>query len=159
MASTIANIMSPRPFASLPLTEKDLEKKGKKEGKKVADQLKLNMANERTFMKWVVMGMQMGAIGTFVLLALDRDRSTVWGVVTLGFAWAVGFSIAFYGLIGYYGRRRALENGDLKSDPAFGRVLFPLVVTFSMVAVVVASLLYVGLAGLQQSKPTAAIAK
>lgn len=157
---TSTSFMSPMsPKVSLPLTEKDLEKgekKKKKEGKKVSDLLKLNMANERTFMKWVVMGMHMGAIGTFVLLALDRDRSTVWGIFTLGFAWAVGFSFAFYGLVGYYGRRRALEKGDVTSDPAEGRAIFPIIVTMSMVAVVVAGLVYVGVAG-QQPKPTAPV--
>lgn len=152
----------PEPFSqeplsaqmSLPLTKKDFDKAKKKEGKKVSDLIKLNMANERTFMKWVVMGMHMGAIGTFVLLALDRDRSTIWGVITLAFAWAVGFSIALYGLIGYYGRRRALANGDLKSDPADGRAVFPIVVIVSLVAVVVTGLVYVGVAGLQ-SRPSA----
>lgn len=132
-----------------PATAKDVvaEKKLKKHAKMVVDQLKINMANERTFVKWVLTGMQMGAIGTFVLLALTKDKTTAWGVATLTFAWFVGFGIAFYGLVGYYGRRRALMTGDVSQDPGSKNGYFPALVVLGLVAVVFTSLLYVGIAG------------
>ena len=141
-----------------PATEKDEKKKKKeeaKEAKMLVDRLKLNMANERTFSKYVLMGMQMGAIGTFVLLTLDRRHNTSWGVITLGFAWVVGFAIAFYGMYTYYGRRRALADGDLSHDPASGRAYVPALIIFGLVAVVTSSLVYVGVAGLPAHSSTA----
>ena len=131
-----------------PVTDKEAGKKDKSEKKKekqVADRIKINMANERTFNNWVATGMQIGAIGTMVLLALDPKRSTAWGIITLAFAWTVGFAIAFYGLIGYYGRRRALESGNLSTDPAMWRPFTPALLMTSLVVVVVTSLVYVGL--------------
>jgi len=54
------------------------------------------MGNERTFTKWLAMGLQIGAIGTFVLLMVDRDNhgNSAWGITTFLVAWAVGFSLA-----------------------------------------------------------------
>ncbi len=125
---------------------REKDKSEKRKEKQVADRIKLNMANERTFTKWVVTGMQIGAIGTLVLMALDPSQSTAWGIVTLGFAWTVGFTIASYGLMGYYGRRRALESGKLSADPAMWRPFAPALLMISLVAVVIPSLVYVGIA-------------
>ncbi len=136
----------PRPATAK--KEKKKKKEEAKETKMLVDQLKLNMANERTFSKYVLMGMQMGAIGTFVLLTLDRHHNTSWGVVTLAFAWVVGFAIAFYGMYTYYGRRRALLSGNISHDPASGRAYVPALIILGLVAVVTSSLVYVGIAGL-----------
>lgn len=127
----------------LPATEKG-GVKDKKKNKQLSDRLKLNMANERTFTKWLMTGMQMGAIGTFVLMQIDRHNDTIWGVATLTFAWVVGFLIAMYGCYGYYGRRRALQSGKIESDPAIGRALVPAVIMIGLILVVVAGLAYLG---------------
>jgi len=116
----------------------------------VSDKVKLNMGNERTFMKWLLLGLQIGAIGTLVLHMLDHDHhgNSLWGVIILMFAWAVGFALALYGVLGYYGRRRALATGNLDKDPAMKYTWVPLAVTAALISVVLASLLYVGIVGL-----------
>lgn len=132
-----------------PKKNKD-NKKAAKAAKAVSDKVKINMGNERTFTKWLAMGMQIGAIGTFVLLMLDSNHvgKSAWGVTTFLVAWAVGFALTLYGVLGYYGRRKAMETGDLDNDPAFKFSWVPLAVTVALVSVVIASLLYVGIVGL-----------
>lgn len=126
------------------------KKKAAKAAKAVSDKVKINMGNERTLTKWLAMGMEIGAIGTFVLLMLhsNHDGKSAWGLTTFLVAWAVGFALVLYGVLGYYGRRKAIETGNLDLDPASKYTWVPLAVTVALVSVVVASLLYVGIVGL-----------
>jgi len=120
-------------------SDKPKKKKVKKKAAKaVSDKVKLNMGNERTFAKWLLLGLQIGAIGTFVLLMLNRDNQSniVWGLVTFLVSWTVGFALALYGVLGYYGRRNAMFNGNLDWAPAMKHTWVPLAVTAALVLVV-----------------------
>ncbi len=121
--------------------------KKKKKAKELSDLLKIDMASERTFFKWLRTGMQIGAIGTFVFVALDHKQGSPWGIATVAFAWLVGFALVLYGLWSYYGRRAAMRSGDISHVPEFMREHAPLMVVISLVAVVVAGLAYAAVMG------------
>lgn len=134
----------PKPVTSSP-NGKGAKKK--KKAKELADLLKIDMASERTFFKWLRTGMQIGAIGTFVFVALDHKQGSPWGIATVAFAWLVGFALVLYGLWSYYGRRAAMRSGDISHVPEFMREHAPLLVVLSLVAVVVAGLAYAAFMG------------
>lgn len=131
---------------------KDKSKADKKSKKAVGDALKLDMASERTFFKWFRTGMQIGAIGTFVFIALDRREGSPWGVATVAFAWAVGFALVIFGLYGYYSRRAALRTNGVEFIPEFVREHSPSFVVAALVSVVMAGLAYAFFIGAVPSK-------
>lgn len=128
------------------LTIKGEKKLKKKQVKQNQDTLKFDMGQERTFFKWLRTGMQVGAIGTFVFIALDHKRGSPLGIATVAFAWLVGFVIVLYGLWSYYARREALRNGSLPAIPEFIRHHAPSFVVLALIAVVSSALAYAAFA-------------
>lgn len=120
------------------------EKKGggKKAKKAVSDMLKTEMASERTFFKWFRTGLQIGAIGTFVFIALDKGEDTPWRFAVVAFAWLVGLLLVLHGVYSYYQRRAAIRRGDPEVAPDCLREHSPLLVVAALVLVVGAGLVY-----------------
>ena len=119
------------------------KKKGKKTPQKeVADALKTDMAAERTFFKWLWTGLHTGAIGSFIFVTFDTDKSDPKRLVVVGFAWVVAFMLVLYGTMVYYRRRRALRSGRLEDVPRFTREHSPLVVVVALALVVGAAMTY-----------------
>lgn len=123
------------------------KKKGKSAHKIVADALKTDMAAERTFFKWLWTGLHTGAIGSFIFVTFDVDKSDPMRVVIVGFSWFVALLLVFYGVFAYYRRRYALRTGNLDHVPSFTREHSPLVVVFALLLVVGVTMSYALMSG------------
>lgn len=129
-------------YGTIQETTKGSSKAVRKTRKAITDALKLDMASERTFFKWLRTGMQVGAIGTFVFIAVDRHVRSPWGVATVAFAWSVGLALVLFGLCSYYSRRTALRTDTTECIPLFVREHSPAFVVVALVSVVTAGLAY-----------------
>jgi len=117
-------------------------KKEKNPQKKVADLLKTDMAAERTFFKWLWTGLHTGAIGSFIFVTFDSDKSDPMRLFVVAFAWIVAFMLVLYGLFAYYRRREALRTGRIECIPNVTREHSPVIVVVALGLVVGAGLLY-----------------
>lgn len=127
-------------------------KKEKSPQKAVADQLKTDMAAERTFFKWLWTGLHTGAIGSFIFVTFDSDESDPMRLVVVAFAWIVAFLLVLYGLFAYYRRRQALRTGQIDRIPAFTREHSPIIVVVALGLVVGSALLYAAFSGTHPKK-------
>lgn len=132
----------------------DKSEKGDKKDKKiksgqkvVSDALKTDMAAERTFFKWLWTGLHTGAIGTFIFVTFDTDKSDPYRIGVVAFAWIVAFALVLYGLYAYNRRRTALREGRIEILPPITREYGPLIVVVAIFLVVVSGLLYAILSG------------
>lgn len=100
------------------------------------------MASERTFFKWFRTGMQIGAIGTFVFIALDKREESPLRFAVVAFAWLIGLLLVLYGVYSYYQRRGAIRRGDVEIVPDRLREHSPILVVVSLILVVSAGLAY-----------------
>lgn len=119
--------------------EKEKKKKAKKEkaeAKSVSDALKIDMAAERTFFKWLWTGLHAGAIGSFIFVTFDVGKHAESRLVVVGFSWIVALLLVIYGTVAYYQRRRALRMGNIEEVSGFMREHSPLVVLLALTAVV-----------------------
>lgn len=123
------------------------DKKGKSGQKLVSDALKTDMAAERTFFKWLWTGLHTGAIGTFIFVTFDTDKSDPYRLAVVGFAWIVAFSLVLYGLYAYNRRRTALREGRIEILPPVTREYGPYIVVVAVLLVVLSGLLYAVLSG------------
>lgn len=123
--------------------EKQKKPKKDKSGRKgVSDELKTDMAAERTFFKWLWTGLHTGAIGSFIFITFDSNKEDPMRIVVVGFAWLVAFLLVLYGTYAYYRRRHALRTGNIDVIPSFTREHSPLVVVVALALVVGAALSY-----------------
>lgn len=123
--------------------EAEPKKKKEKSGQKlVADALKIDMAAERTFFKWLWTGLHTGAIGTFIFVTFDDDASSTARFYVVGFAWTVAFALVLFGLFSYNRRRRALRLGQMDEIPLLARDYGPYIVVSALLAVVLSGFGY-----------------
>lgn len=140
---------------------KDKKKQGKKAKdpqKAVSDQLKIDMASERTFFKWLWTGLHTGAIGTFIFITFDADTEDPMRLVVVTFAWAVAFLLVLYGLFAFYRRRQALRNGNMECVPSFTREHSPVIVVIALGLVIGSALFYAAVTSTRPHKGKAASA-
>lgn len=91
--------------------------------------VKIHMANERTFFKYLFASFQLGAIGTFLLTYFPQgDEKKLFLVAMI---WITAFSFIFWGLFAYYHRKALMNEGRLKDTshvnphgPAYVLVMF-----------------------------------
>lgn len=122
--------------------DKGKKKKEKTGQKAVSDALKTDMASERTFFKWLWTGLHTGAIGSFIFIAFDGDKSDPTRVIVVGFSWLVALALVLYGAFAFYRRRHALRTGDISVIPTFSREHSPLIVVTALALVVGTALVY-----------------
>lgn len=74
--------------------------------------VKIHMANERTFFKYLFAGFHLGAMGTFLITYFPRDDQLKPFLVAA--TWFSAFSFIFWGLYAYYHRRALMVDGQAK---------------------------------------------
>jgi uncharacterized membrane protein YidH (DUF202 family) len=126
---------------------KEKAKKAKAEKKNLLDVLKVDMAAERTFFKWLWTGLQTGAIGTFIFVTFAKESSNVYLISAIGFAWLIAFAIVFFGLWSFSRRRSAMRNETMNEMPVFLLEYSPYIVSIAVGLVIAFAMLYVIVSG------------
>lgn len=74
--------------------------------------VKMHMANERTFFKYLFASFHLGAMGTFLLTYFSKND--VGKLFLVMVTWIAAFSVIFWGLYSFYYRRLLMLEGTLK---------------------------------------------
>mmetsp|Transcript_3072 Transcript_3072/g.9372 ORF Transcript_3072/g.9372 Transcript_3072/m.9372 type:complete len:167 (-) Transcript_3072:562-1062(-) len=115
--------------------------KKKKERKRgVPADLGTAMQSERTFFKWVWLGFHMGAVNTFILAFFAKSKHVFAKFLLVAVTWTIALAFVLYGVVSYYRRRRALQQGASDRfywDNPWGPYAVAIAVTFEVLAVMV----------------------
>lgn len=102
--------------------------------------VKIHMANERTFFKYLFASFQLGAIGTFLLTFFPQSDDP-YKYFLVAMTWITAFSFIFWGLFAYYHRKALMNEGRMK-DTAHVNPHGPAYVLFMFVLVFLTIILY-----------------